>query len=217
MLKAVVFDMDGLMIDSQPFWQTVQLEILPQYGVPITRQDTIDTTGMRIDHIVQQCYVKSPWESSTCDDVCRQILDRVTELVQEHKPAMPGLDHAIAVCRSQGFRLAIASSSPMSLIDAAIEALRLEDVFTVKSSGEMLRHGKPHPEVYLNACRMLDVEPQCCVAIEDSFVGLLAAKAAQMKTIVIPETSMANQKHFGIADRQLASLAELTPDLLRSI
>lgn len=217
MIEAVVFDMDGLMVDSQPYWQTAQLDILSHLGVPITRQDTIDTTGMRIDHIVQTCFAKSPWDTISCDEVCNRILNRVTELVQEHKPAMPGLHHAIELCQRQGLKLAVASSSPLTLIDATIAALHLDGVFVERSSGERLRYGKPHPEVYLNACDALNVQPQHCVAIEDSFVGLLAAKAAQMKTIVVPEHSVADQNRFVIADKLLSSLEELTLDILQSL
>ncbi len=121
MIEAVIFDMDGLMIDSQPYWQDAQLEVLPKVGVAITRQDTIDTTGMRIDQIVQACYQESPWKGLSREDVCGQILDRVTELVRQNKPVMPGLDHAIAVCKQLNLKLAFASSSPMSLIDATVE------------------------------------------------------------------------------------------------
>lgn len=216
-IEAVVFDMDGLMIDSQPYWQDAQLALLPRLGVPITRQDTIDTTGMRVDEIVQMCYEKSPWDSVSPEDVCKRIVDHVIELVQKHKPAMPGLNHAIGVCQKQGLKLALASSSPMTLIQATIDALKLHDVFQVKVSGADLRYSKPHPEVYLNACEALDVQPQQCVALEDSFVGLLAAKAAQMKTIVIPEHSASSQQYFVIADRQLASLDELNADVFQSL
>lgn len=217
MLKAVVFDMDGLLIDSQPFWQTAQLEVLPALGVPLTRQDTVDTTGMRVDQIVQMCFAKFPWPEVSCDGVCVQIVDRVIELVREHKPAMPGLHHAIEVCRQQGLRLGLASSSPLSLIHATIQSLELEGIFDVELSGDKLRYAKPHPEVYLNACEALETQPQHCLAIEDSFIGLLAAKSAQMKTIVIPEPAAAEQKQFVIADRQLASLEQLTPQLLQSL
>lgn len=217
MIEAVVFDLDGVMIDSQPYWQDAQLEILSQVGVPITRQDTIDTTGMRIDQIVGMCYAESPWDSISCDEVCSRILDRVTELVCQHKPAMPDLNHAIGICQQLGVKLAIASSSPMNLIDATVEALNLDGVFEVKSSGAQLRHGKPHPEVYLNACEALGIPPAQCVAIEDSFVGLLAAKAASMKAIVVPEFTAANDKRFVIADQQLGSLGELTVELLQSL
>tara|TARA_R110002072_G_scaffold284006_1_gene447789 strand:- start:10636 stop:11289 length:654 start_codon:yes stop_codon:yes gene_type:complete len=217
MIKAVIFDMDGLIIDSQPYWQDAQLEVLPKVGVTITRQDTIDTTGMRIDHIVEACYRQSPWKEPSRGEVCRQILDRVTELVRQHKPAMPGLEHAIAICRQLNLRLAIASSSPTRLIDATVDALNLHGVFETQSSGESLIHAKPHPEVYLNACDALGLSPPQCVAFEDSFVGLLAAKAASMKAIIIPESNAADDKRFVIADHQLSSLEELTTELLQTI
>lgn len=217
MIKAVVFDMDGLLIDSQPFWQTAQLEILPRLGVSISRQDTIDTTGMRVDQIVKMCYVKFPRTGVSCEEVCEQIVERVIALVREHKPAMPGLQHAIEVCQQHGLRLALASSSPLSLIDATIQTLQLEGIFDAHLSGDKLRYPKPHPEVYLIACEALETEPQHCLAIEDSFVGLLAAKSAQMKTIVIPEPAVADQKQFVIADRKLTSLLQVTPQLLRSL
>ncbi|WP_442505434.1 hexitol phosphatase HxpB [Novipirellula sp. SH528] len=217
MIAAAVFDMDGLMIDSQPYWQEAQLDVFAQLGVAITRQDTIDTTGMRVDEIVQRYYEKSPWDSVSREDVCNRIVDCVIELVRVNKPAMPGLNHAISVCQQSGLKLAIASSSPMTLIQATIDALDLHDVFQAVVSGADLRYSKPHPEVYLNACDALSVQPQRCLALEDSFIGLLAAKAAQMKTIVIPEALAANQKRFVIADRQLTSLQELTADLLNSL
>ncbi len=217
MLQAVVFDMDGLLIDSQPFWQTAQLEVLRGLDVPITRQDTIDTTGMRIDQIVNMCYAKFPWSGSSCEEVCDRIVNRVIDLVSEHKPAMPGLQHAIQVCQQQRLRMALASSSPLSLIHATVQALQLDNIFEVELSGEKLRYPKPHPEVYLNACEALQTEPQNCLALEDSFVGLLAAKAAQMKTIVIPDPAVADHKQFVIADRQLTSLQQLTPQLLASL
>ncbi len=213
MIEAAVFDMDGLMIDSQPYWQEAQLEVFRQVGATITRQDTIDTTGMRVDELVQRCYEKSPWESISREEVCTRIVDRVIELVRTHKPAMPGLDHAIRVCQQAGVKLAIASSSPMTLIQATIDSLDLHDLFQVKVSGAELRYPKPHPEVYLNACDALGVQPQRCVALEDSFIGLLAAKSAQMKTVAIPDASAAENPQFVIADCQLASLNELTRDL----
>ncbi|WP_145175221.1 hexitol phosphatase HxpB [Rubripirellula lacrimiformis] len=217
MLEAAVFDMDGLMIDSQPYWQTAQLEVLPTLGVAMTRQDTIETTGSRIDEIVQACYERSPWESVTQKEVCDRIVNRVIQLVQQHKPAMPGLRHAIDVCQQQGLKLALASSSPLSLISATIDALQLQGVFSAKMSAADLRYAKPHPEVYLNACDALGVRPTNAIAFEDSLIGLLAAKAAQMKTIVVPEPSAAKDPRFVIADRQLASLEELTQPMLTSI
>lgn len=121
MIEAAVFDMDGLMIDTQPFWQSAQLEILPQVGVAITRQDTIDTTGMRVDQIVQACYAKSPWDSISRDEVCARIVDRVIEGVQERRPVMQGLEQAIEVCQQSGLKLALASSRRASFVTRRID------------------------------------------------------------------------------------------------
>lgn len=217
MIKAAVFDMDGLMIDSEPFWQQAQLEVFPTVGVQINLQDTIDTTGIRIDQIVEQYFRLQPWKTHSCDDVCNMILNRVIELVKEHKPMMPGLFQALETCQQAGLKIALASSSPMVLIQATLDALELDGVFEAVLSAEGLAYGKPHPEVYLNAANALEVSPLDCVALEDSFTGLLAAKAAQMKTIVIPETSQANQERFVIADQKLKSLEEITPELLQAL
>ncbi len=217
MLQAAIFDMDGLMIDSEPYWQQAQLEVFPLVDVPISRQDTIDTTGIRIDQIVQQYYQQYPWQNYTCEQICDMILAKVIELVQIHKPMMPGLLEALAVCQQQGLKLALASSSPMVLIQATLQALKLENTFSAILSAEKLAYGKPHPEVYLNAAQALNVAPQNCIALEDSFTGLLAAKAAQMKTIVIPETSQSEKPHFVIADHKLSSLEQVSAQLLAGL
>lgn len=208
MIRAAVFDMDGLMIDSQPYWQDAQLQILQPLGVPITRQDTIDTTGMRIDDIVRDCFASSPWEGPSQTEVNNRITQRVIELVEEHQPVMPGLQHAIDVCRRRDLRLAVASSSPMKLIEATLRTLQLRDLFDAVVSGADLPFSKPHPAVYINAAETLGVDPTDCLALEDSFVGLLAAKSARMKTIIVPEPSARDDPRFVIADLQINSLDE---------
>ncbi|WP_086980944.1 hexitol phosphatase HxpB [Vibrio aphrogenes] len=217
MIKAAVFDMDGLMIDSEPFWQQAQLEVFPKVNVSVTLQDTIATTGIRIDQIVEQYYRQTPWENYSCQQVCDLILERVIELVKTHKPMMPGLYQALEICQQSGLKIALASSSPMVLIQAVLQALELEDVFEAVLSAEGLPYGKPHPEVYLNAAQALGVSPLDCVALEDSFTGLLAAKSAQMKTIVIPEASHREQARFVIADYKLDSLEHISEALLQTL
>lgn len=205
------------MIDSEPYWQQAQLEVFAGIGVPISVEDAIETTGIRIDPVVRSDFAKSPWETKSCEQVCDDILLHVIDLAREHKPVMPGLFHALDVCQQEGLNLALDSSSPMALITATLDALNLTDVSAATLSAEHLEFGKPHPEVYLNACDALHVPPQDAVALEDSFNGLLAAKAAQMKTIVVSEQSAGDQPRFVIADTLLASLEELTPELLRSL
>lgn len=217
MQNAAIFDMDGLMVNSEPFWQQAQLEVFPTLGVSISQQDTIDTTGVRIDQIVEKYYKSQGWKNLSCKKVEKMILNRVIELVQEHKPMMPGLMPAIELFESLGFRLALASSSPMQLIQATLSAFELESRFEAVVSAEELPYGKPHPEVYLNAAEALGIHPFDCVALEDSFTGLLAAKSAQMKTIVVPELSHFAQERFAIADLKLQSLTELDAEKIKSL
>lgn len=217
MLSAAIFDMDGLLVDSEPFWQQAQLAVLTQLGVSVTLQDTIDTTGVRIDQIVEYYYRKQPWQELTCDEVCNQITDKVIELVKEHQPIMPGVREAIEQCKERGLKVGLASSSPMKLINATLDALSLSDAFEVVESAELLVFGKPHPEVYLNAANSLGVAPTSCMAFEDSFTGLLAAKSAQMKTVVVPAAHANADPRWVISDLTLPSLTEFTREHLESL
>lgn len=214
MIQAAIFDMDGLLVDSEPFWQDAQLAVFQELGVQISRQDTIDTTGIRIDQIVKHYYETQGWESLSCEAVCNMILDKVIELVSIHKPMMPGVIHALTLCKEANLRIALASSSPLKLINATLTALELDDWFEQRYSAEHLKYGKPHPEVYLNAAEGLGIDPQYCVAFEDSFTGLLAAKSAQMRTIVVPEHLVADKPQWVISDVKLRSLNELTQEIL---
>ncbi|NGN96781.1 hexitol phosphatase HxpB [Grimontia sp. S25] len=216
MIQAAIFDMDGLLVDSEPFWQDAELAVFQSLGVKITRQDTIDTTGIRIDQIVKHYYKTQGWEGPSCEEVCDMILDKVIELVSIHKPMKPGVMHALTLCKEANLRIALASSSPLKLINATLDALDIGAWFEQCHSAEHLKYGKPHPEVYLNAAEGLGIDPQNCVALEDSFTGLLAAKAAQMRTIVVPEHEVATQERWVISDVKLTSLDELSIKMLEA-
>ncbi|MGF1688965.1 hexitol phosphatase HxpB [Photobacterium japonica] len=217
MLQAAIFDMDGLLVDSEPFWQRAQVDIFSSLGVNITQQDTHQTIGLRIDHVVAFWYSKQPWETHDIATVTEMIVSRVESLIREHKPMLPGVIEAIDRCEAHGLKIALASSSPMRLIESTLDALNLTGRFAAVLSAEPLRFGKPHPEVYINAADALGVPPHACVAFEDSVNGLLAAKAAQMKGIAIPELAYANDPRWAIADRKLSSLLEVNSDVLNSL
>ncbi|ODP97045.1 2-deoxyglucose-6-phosphatase [Salinivibrio sp. SS3] len=217
MLSAAIFDMDGLLVDSEPFWQRAQIDVLSELGVSISLQDTRDTTGVRIDEIVKYYARTQPWQGSSNADVQARIVDRVVELVKDEKPMMPGVKEALAICHQAGLKVGLASSSPLTLIHPTLDALGLSEQFAIVESAGALKHGKPHPEVYLNAANALGVEPDHCVAFEDSFTGLLAAKAASMKTIVVPSAHEWEDPRFVIADQKLASLRAFSADNLESL
>ncbi|MBY5992148.1 hexitol phosphatase HxpB [Ferrimonas balearica] len=216
-LKAVIFDMDGVLIDSEPYWQQAELQVFSELGVPLTFEDTLKTQGLRIDKVVEYWYWRHPWDGPGIDSTSDEILTRVATLVAEQGEALAGVHSAIAAIRSQGLALGLATSSPSRLIAAVLARLGLTDTFDATLSAEHLPHGKPHPQVYLDAAAALGVAATECLAIEDSFNGLLSAKSAQMRALAIPDAHHQDDPRFVIADHRLPSLVALTPEWLNAL
>jgi sugar-phosphatase len=142
---------------------------------------------------------------------------RVASLVRSEGMALPGVAEAIAVARQDGRRLALASSSPLVLIEAALERLGLSSAFDVVQSAEKLPLGKPHPDIFLVTAGRLGVAPVECVVLEDSLTGVLAAKAARMTCIAVPFDHPTHDARFVIADAIIPSLTHVTPALLDTL
>lgn len=212
--KAVIFDMDGVLIDSEPFWQQAQIEVLKDLGIDITPKECEETMGLRIDALVAHWYAKYRWEGPGIEETASTIVGRVASNVMLSGVAKEGVRDALKVVSDQGFAIGLATSSPMELVHAVLARLEISHYFSICHSAEFEEYGKPHPAVYLQTAVQMGVHPKECIAIEDSFNGLLAAKAATMKAIVIPEQIHAANPRFSIADICLSSLKELTTDHL---
>ncbi|MEZ9538387.1 hexitol phosphatase HxpB [Shewanella sp. 10N.286.51.B8] len=208
-INAVIFDMDGVIIDTEPAWQRVEVAVLSQLGVPITLADAEKTTGMRIDLLVHYWYQKYPWPEYDNQAVSQQIIDGVIHFIETEGKPMKGVVAALQACQQQGLKIGLATSSSSDLIAAVMNKLAIRDYFEAIASAEKLQYGKPHPEVYLNCATALGVEPATCLAIEDSFNGLIAARAASMQTVAIPATEFAGQSRWQVAHHQLAHLDQL--------
>lgn len=211
-IVAVVFDMDGVLIDSEPMWQDAEIEIFGSLGLSLTREDCRQTMGMRVDEVVRLRHGEHPWSGAPVDEVAERIVSRVVELVRERGRPLPGVAGALELLRRHGMRIALASSSSYRLIAAVLDALGLGGVFEVRHSAEEEAAGKPDPAVYLSAARKLGVEPRRCVAVEDSPAGVAAARAAGMRCLAVPDrTAFAGARAgaFAGADVVLGSLADL--------
>ena len=202
-MRAAIFDMDGLLIDSEPLWRQAEIEVFRTVGLELTDEECKETTGLRIDEVVAFRHAQQPWSDPSRDAITARIVDRLIELVRERGEALPGAGDAIARCREAGLSLALASSSPRRIIDATLEKLGL--AFEIIASAEDDRYGKPHPSVFLRTAEMLGVPPTECLVFEDSVNGVIAAKAARMHVIAVPEHPDAR---FAIADRVLGSLLD---------
>jgi sugar-phosphatase len=206
---ASVFDMDGLLVDSEPLWQVAEVEILGSLGVPIDPHACRQTKGMFVNEVTVHWHERFPWPGPSTEDVAIRVVDRVCELVVERGVLQPGVHDAIGLCRRHGLTLGIASSSQYRLIDLVLSHFGLAKEFSVVHSAEEEPYGKPHPGVYLGAAAKLGVDPTRCLAWEDAGAGVLAAKAARMVCVAVPEPAERSRPAFAIADAVLGSLAEV--------
>lgn len=207
----MVFDLDGLLVDSEPVWRAAEIDVFGRYGVPLTDDLCRTTKGRVVQEVARLWHERFPWEGPTPEAVADEVVDRMAVLLAEQVGLMPGAIDALRWCRCQGLRLAVASSSPHRLIRAALDRHGLRGWFAVVCSAEDVAVGKPAPDVYLAASRRLGVAPERCVALEDAPTGALAALAAGMACIVVPDRDGDPLPMPVGVDLVLESLAEL-PD-----
>ncbi|WP_224652589.1 hexitol phosphatase HxpB [Pectobacterium versatile] len=214
-IRAAIFDMDGLLIDSEPLWDKAELEVIASLGIDVSLRESMkDTLGLRIDMVVELWYQRSPWATPARDEVVRRIIDRTIEFVAEQRPLLPGVEHALQLCREQNLKIGLASASPLRMQQQVLSMFNLEHYFDVLMSAETLPYSKPHPEVYLNAANGLGVPSTHCVTLEDSVNGMIATKAARMRSIVIPQAEFRDDARWTLADDKLDSLNQLTAEHL---
>jgi HAD superfamily hydrolase (TIGR01509 family) len=211
--EAVVFDLDGVLIQTEEIWDEV-------------REAFIRERGGRYDDEAQRAMMgmSSPeWsrfiheELGVRDDPDEIAAEVVRRMLARYRAELPLIDGAVEAVERIGahWPLAIASSSNRPLIDAVLELSGLARSFAATVSSEEVPRGKPAPDVYLEAARRLGVEPELCAAVEDSHSGIRSAKAARMRVLAIPNPSYPpDEDALAQADVVLASLAELTPDAI---
>jgi HAD superfamily hydrolase (TIGR01509 family) len=145
-------------------------------------------------------------------EVETEMIDHVMDFVSKEGKAMPGVHNCLEFFKRNGYQIGLASSSFMRLIQHTVQVLKIDDYFDCIHSAEFETYGKPHPAVYLHAAKQLNCPPEACLAIEDSFNGLLAAKSAKMKTIAVPDPSYSKMERFVIADWVVPSLEVLSDE-----
>jgi HAD superfamily hydrolase (TIGR01509 family) len=212
-IDAVVFDLDGVLIDSEHVWDEVREELARERGGRWHERAQRDMMGMssrewsRYMHDV----IGLPEPPA---EISREVVRRLEARYREHLPLLPGAREAVERLAAR-WPLGLASSSNRPIIDLVLELCGLATYFRVTVSSEEVPRGKPAPDVYLEAARRLGVEPARCAAVEDSHNGLLAAKAAGMRAIAIPNPRYPpGAEALAAADTVATSLKELTPELV---
>lgn len=207
--QAVIFDMDGLLIDSEPLWRQAGCETLAAYGHELTHAQYESSTGLRTEEWVAYWFGIFQIDPSRAPEAVAMIIDKAIEKIDNHATLMPGAYHAIELAKTKGLKVGLASSSPMRLIEVVMHKFFEAQTFEVLCSAEYLPYGKPHPAVFINCAEQLQVPPLACTVLEDSFNGMIAAKAALMKCIVVPATDAYDLPKWGAADKKLPSLLAL--------
>ncbi|BGI51164.1 MAG: hexitol phosphatase HxpB [Arsenophonus endosymbiont of Ceratovacuna japonica] len=210
-IKAAIFDMDGLLVNSEPLWNQAEKEIFGKLGIDTSISNNFpDILGLRIDQIVKLWYSSIPWKGVSLKEIEQKISIRVIELIEEQRPLLPGVKYALELCQDSKLQIGLASASSKYIIEKVLNIFDIRKYFSVVVSAASLPYSKPHPEVYLKAANMLDVEPINCITFEDSFYGMIAVKAARMRSIVIPQKKQFTNPRWTLADFKLHSLLELT-------
>lgn len=192
--RAVIFDLDGVLVDSEPYWQNAFRDVVNDHlrvAVPVARQFTLQEThvfeGGRVNEslarMLQARGLAAQVGDELVDDLTAAVIRRVTDAVAaDPRPITANVEAARRLGRA-GVPLAVASSSALPFIDAVLVATGLDRYICVRRSALLLAQGKPHPEVYLQAAAALGIDPAQCLAIEDSATGLAAALRAKIPTV----------------------------------
>lgn len=215
MAQAAIFDMDGLLVDSEPFWRTVTVEVMDSLGSDVRPLlDRGATKGMRVDESVALFRALVPWDEAVGeslvgdDEIMARIVDGVVSAIKRGVALMPGAVEALDWLEEKGLRLALATGSVPPVVTAVLDAVGLHDRFEVIRSAVEVPLGKPHPAIFLETAAALGVEAGSCVVLEDSVNGCIAGKAARMRVVAVPAAEDRGDRRFCIADLVLDSLEE---------
>jgi sugar-phosphatase len=217
MIEGVIFDLDGVIIDSEPLWKIAEKKVFNTVGIELTTDMCRQTTGLDNISTVRHWYAYKPWKSKSLEQVAAEILDQLVLLVKQQGKAKEGIKRVIDLFSDLKIPLAVASSSEMKIINMILEKINFKDKFAAIHSSEYEEFGKPHPAVYISTARMLQIEPARCLAFEDSFYGALAAKSARMKVVAVLDRKDYLSSRFDFTDLKLDKLDSFGIDEFRSL
>jgi len=211
--EAIIFDMDGVLIDSEPLWKIAMEEVFTALGSKLTKEDFQKTVGLRIDEVIHFWNVTEGWGVIDESKVVEDIIIKMEDLILKNPFALEGVMETLEFLKTINVKIGLATSSSGRLIEAVLSSLEIKHYFDFTWSAENESHGKPHPAVYLSVAKTLDVNPTKCLVIEDSYNGVISGLAARMKVVCIPEKTHFPNPKLALADFQFETMGEF----LRSI
>jgi HAD superfamily hydrolase (TIGR01509 family) len=204
--RAVVFDMDGLLLDTETLWHEAEVELFARHGGEFTWDDKMTVIGTSYDFTADYFADRLDRPRSEGPALVREMIELMHALVRRAVEARPGAVELVERLRADGVPLGLASNSPRFLVDDALATAGLADAFDTIVTSDDVERAKPAPDIYLLACERLGVEPADALALEDSASGVTAAKAAGLTVIGVPQFA---ETDVSAADRVIDSLEEL--------
>jgi HAD superfamily hydrolase (TIGR01509 family) len=216
MIEAVVFDMDGVIVDSEERWEAVRRQLVLDAGRPYPDEATRRMQGMSAPEWERYLHDELGVPGSP-EEIGRRVVAEIEVSYRADLPLIPGVDEAVRALAAR-YPLAVASSSNRELIELALSLAGLAELFDAVVSSEEVERGKPAPDVYLEAASRLGVAPEACAAVEDSSNGLRSAHAAGMRVVAVPNRAYPPAADaLALADVVLESIRELTPEVASGV
>ena len=198
--EAVIFDMDGVLIDSEPSWKIAMEKVFSDLGCNLSKNDFQKTVGLRIDEVIHYWNNNQNLGISDEKKVEDDIINRMVELVSENPIPLTGVIETLEYLTKNKLKIGLATSSPNNLLQAVLDGLKIDHFFDVAHSAEFEEFGKPHPAVYLETAKKLNVDSNKCLVIEDSLNGIISGMSAKMKVVCIPEKTHLKEPRLRVAD-----------------
>ena len=218
-IRAVIFDLDGVLADSEPWWNKIDATLLAEHGVIYRGEHHRNVLGVSY-RLAIEFYKKTYALSVTTEEMMRRRGEIATKFFANRIDLFPSTKSVLETLRRMNppIRLGLATSSVRASARPFLDRHKLTPFFEVIVTGEEVEHGKPHPDIYLRAADKLSVAADACLVIEDSLSGIAAAKAANMRIAAIPDTRFVDPRDYEKeADYVLGSLKEIPPLIRNNI
>ncbi len=215
-VDAVIFDMDGLIIDSKPLWLQAEYKVFSSmnnkgnFNFKLKKK-----SGLRIDQIIDSYLNYANLSNILKEEIKSNIFNELFRLIKLYRPILPGVLDTLKLCKLHNIKIGLASASPYKVINLVLDVLKIRDYFDSIVSAEDLLYSKPNPEIYINIINKFKLLPYNCISLEDSINGMISAKSANMYSIVVPDIIFYDDPKWSLADKKLKSLKEFNLSFLK--
>ncbi len=213
-----LFDMDGLLLDTEPLWGVAMQTVCNHYQLPLDNKIFRYTTGLRIDEVTAfwKAHLNWPPELDS-QKLADEIVDEIIHLSIQQAQVLPGVLQLLLSMKEESIPTAVVTSSPNRMLNTLMQHFELDSYFNEFFSAQDVVYGKPHPDVYIKALNHFNTSPYQAIAFEDSVNGMIAARSAKIQTIVVPELAKFDDKAFGLAELKVRSMEDIDLAMLKEL